>query len=297
MRQELSLPAWDDRYPDPERLRHEVSHMVDTFVQTLLDAIPNDHIRAIYLKGSAKKRWDTPIDYVPEASDIDIHLWFHDDDERPLPNIALDQASAIQRDVEAQYYAACPRPIHTPRVQLIIMNHIMNIRGYMHSPRSTVEVLVGEEYPAADYTCSDDIERAKCTDLLDNASVLPELPYRVIDRPGKHLAEVMRDLGYRVSPAAPIVLQLDEVGVETAWSMNRTQVTRTLSRVGRCDLAAAYARYYTARWNWFMSDYTDFYEARAAVSAAAEVIQRAETIANMHLDRRGLRIPQPLDNE
>lgn len=297
MRQELSLPAWDDRYPDPERLRHEVSHMVDAFLQTLLDAIPNDHIRGIYLKGSAKKRWDTPIDYVPEASDIDIHLWFHNDDERLWPNIVLDQASAIQQDVEARYYAVCPQPIHTPRIQFIIMNRLMNIRGYMHSPRSTVEVLIGEEYPAADYTCSDDIERAKCTDLLHNASVLPELPYRVMDRPGKHLAEVMRDLGYRVSPAAPIVLQLDGLGVETAWSMNRTQAARTLSRIGRCGLAAAYAGYYNARWKWFMSNYTDFDEARAAVSAAAEVIQRAETIANTHLNRRGLRIPQPLDNE
>lgn len=46
-----------------------------------------------------------------------------------------------------------------------------------------------------------------------------------------------------------------------------------------------------------MSDYTDFEEARAAVSAAAEVIQRAETMANTHLDRRVMRIPQPLDND
>ena len=297
MPQELSLPAWDARYPDPERLRHEVSSMVDSFVQTLLDAIPNDHIRAIYLKGSSKKRWDTPIDYVPEASDIDIHLWLHDDEKRIRPSITLAQAAAIQRGGEAGYYAACPQPIHTPRIQLLDMNRLMDMPGYMHSPRSTVEVLIGEEYPIADYTCLDDLERAKCTDLIDNASVLPKLPYRVIDRPGKHLAEVMRDLGYRVSPAAPIVLQLDGIGVETAWSMNRTQAVGALSRIRRSDLAAAYVRYYIARWNWFTSGYMDFDEARAAVFSAAEVIQRAETIANTHLDRRGLRTSQPLDNE
>lgn len=57
------------------------------------------------------------------------------------------------------------------------------------------------------------------------------------------------------------------------------------------------ARYYTARRKWLMSNYTDFDETRAAISAAAEVIQHAETIANTHLDRRGLRIPQPLDND
>ena len=297
MPQKLSLPTWDARYPDPDRLRHEVSSMVDSFVGTLLDAIPNDHIRAIYLKGSSKKRWDTPIDYVPEASDIDIHLWFHDNDKRLRPSITLPQAAAIQRGVEARYYAACPRPIHTPRIQFNVMNRLMNMPGYMYSPRSTVEVLIGEEYPAADYSRLDDLERAKCTDMIDNASILPSLPYRVIDRPGKHLAEVMRALGYRVSPAAPIVLQLDGIGVETAWSMNRTQASGALSRIGRSDLAAAYVRYYIARWNWFMSGYTDFDEARTAVSTAAEVIQRAETIANTHLDRRGLRTSQPLDNE
>ena len=63
------------------------------------------------------------------------------------------------------------------------------------------------------------------------------------------------------------------------------------------SLPARDARYSTGRWKWFMSDYTDFEEARAAVSAAAEVIQRAETMANTHLKRRGLRILQPLDNE
>lgn len=212
MSRKLSLPAWDARYPDMEILRHEVSSMVESYVRTLLDAVPNDHTRVIYLKGSSKKRWDAPIDYVPEASDIDIHLWFHDDDKRIPPSIALAQA-------------------------------------------------------AADYTCLDDLERAKCADLIDNASALPELPYRVIDRPGKRLAEVIRDLGYLVSPAALIVLQLDGIGVETAWSMNRTQATGASSCRGRSDFAAA------------------------------EVIQHAETIANTHLDRRGLRTSQPLDNE
>lgn len=63
------------------------------------------------------------------------------------------------------------------------------------------------------------------------------------------------------------------------------------------SLPAWAARYYTARRKWLMSNYTDFNEARAAISAAAEVIQREETMANTHLDRRGLRIPQPLDND
>lgn len=54
--------------------------MPESFVETLLEKIPNDQIRALYLEGPAKKHWGTPIDYVPEASDLDMHLWFHKDD-------------------------------------------------------------------------------------------------------------------------------------------------------------------------------------------------------------------------
>ena len=94
MPERIRLPGWNDGYPDPVRLRHEVSCMTEAIVETLLDRIPNDEIRAIYLKGSANKRWDTPIDYVPEASDLDLHLWFHDDGvERTLYG-DLDQAIA-----------------------------------------------------------------------------------------------------------------------------------------------------------------------------------------------------------
>ena len=96
MHDQVWLPSWNDGYPDPERLRREVSAMTEAIVEALLDNIPKDEIRAIYLKGSAKKRWDTPIDYVPEASDLDLHLWFHDDDGERTHIGRLDQALTIQ---------------------------------------------------------------------------------------------------------------------------------------------------------------------------------------------------------
>ena len=110
MPERIRLPCWNDGYPDPVRLRHEVSCMTEAIVETLLDRIPNDEIRAIYLKGSAKKRWDTPIDYVPEASDLDLHLWFHDDDGERTHIGRLDQALTIQQDIEAGYRARRQTP-------------------------------------------------------------------------------------------------------------------------------------------------------------------------------------------
>ena len=53
--------------------------MAKCFRDELLHLIPEGEIRAIYLKGSAVKAWESPLDYVPEISDVDMHVWFRDD--------------------------------------------------------------------------------------------------------------------------------------------------------------------------------------------------------------------------
>ena len=283
MPERIRLPCWNDGYPDPARLRREVSAMTEAIVEALLNNIPKDEIRAIYLKGSAKKRWDTPIDYVPEASDLDLHLWFHDDDGERTHIGRLDQALTIQQDIEAGYRARRPNPIHTPRPQIMIMNSMMRRPGYMHSPLATVKVLYGESYPAADYAAVDEIKRYKCHDLLALADILERFPYRVFDRPDKYLAELFRDLSYRVSPVGPIVLHLAGLDPMTAWSMNRTHVTRALEDIGECDLAESYVDYFLARWRWFLSDSEDLDAVRDAVRVAIEVLERSESVAKSHL--------------
>ena len=283
MHDQVWLPSWNDGYPDPERLRREVSAMTEAIVEALLDNIPKDEIRAIYLKGSAKKRWDTPIDYVPEASDLDLHLWFHDDDGERTHIGRLDQALTIQQDIEAGYRARRPNPIHTPRPQIIIMNSMMRRPGYMHSPLATVKVLYGESYPAADYAAVDEIKRYKCHDLLALADILDRYPYRVFDRPGKYLAELLRDLSYRVSPVGPIVLHLADLDPMTAWSMIRTQVIRALEDIGEGGIATAYVGYFLARWRWFLSGGDDLDAVRDSVSSAVDVLERSESVAKSHL--------------
>lgn len=281
----ILLPAWNDGYPDRERLRHEVSRMTEAIVETLLDNIPNEEIRAIYLKGSAKKRWDTPIDYVPEASDLDVHVWFHDDKWERSLFCNLEQAIAVQRDIEGRYGRKCSQPIHTPRPQVMIMNSLLRKPGYMHSPPDSVKVLSGEDYPVADYSRADEIERYKCHDLLAFADIVDRYPYRVFDRPGKYLAELLRDLSYRVSPVGPIVLHLAGLDPMSVWSMNRTRVTRALEDIGERDLAETYVGYFLARWRWFLSRDNDLDALRDSVRTALEVLERAKSVANAHLSQ------------
>ena len=54
--------------------------MVASIVEALLRQIPSSEVAGIYFKGSAQKRWDSPVDYVPEVSDVDIHVLLRDDD-------------------------------------------------------------------------------------------------------------------------------------------------------------------------------------------------------------------------
>ena len=281
--EKIRLPTWNDAYPDPEHLRYEVSRMTEAIVETLLDNIPKDEIRAVYLKGSAKKRWDTPIDYVPEASDLDVHVWFHDDEwERSLFS-DLDQAFKVQRDIEGRYRRKCPRPIHTPRPQIMIVNNLLRRPGYMHSPPDSVAVLLGQDYPTADYSAVDELKRYKCQDLLNFADIVDSYPYRVFDRPDKYLAELLRDLSYRVSPVGPIILHLAGLDPMAVWSMNRTQVTRALEDIGEGGLVETYVGYFLARWRWFLSHDDDLDALRDAVRAALEVLGRAKSVANAHL--------------
>jgi hypothetical protein len=76
---QLVLPPWNEVYPDPALLRREALCLANAFAGALLEMIPEQDIAGIYLKGSTLKEWESPIDYVAEVSDVDIHLLFADD--------------------------------------------------------------------------------------------------------------------------------------------------------------------------------------------------------------------------
>ncbi len=133
------LAPWDERYPSREVLRSEVESMLAAFVEALFEAIPEAEIDGIYAKGSAFREWDSPLDYVPELSDVDIHVLFKDAAAVKRHLGTLQQALSIQASVEALYFARVPVPVHVPRPQLMIANHLLTEKDYgiMHLPTPT----------------------------------------------------------------------------------------------------------------------------------------------------------------
>ena len=272
-------PEWDSRYPDRDRLRYEVECLAACFLEQLLETIPEREVRGFYYKGSSKKVWESPLDYVPEVSDVDMHLWFHDDDAWHRYLDTIPQAMEVQKGVEARFRARTPEPLHEPRPQLLVMNKLLaEIDEFVYSPRSTVTVLYGEEYPKGDYTDSDAIRRYDCANLLRDDEWVGQSGLQVVDKPGRYLWQALRAVTWRVSPTGPRVLHVLGVETEDAWSMNRTTVARAMRDRGFGSLADGYIDYYLSSWRYFLSGLTDTDAGRSAIGAAVRVLSEGAAI-------------------
>ena len=272
-------PEWCSRYPDRDRLRSEVDGLAACFLEELLATIPESEIRGFYYKGSSKKAWESPLDYVPEVSDVDMHLWFHDDDVWHRYLDTVPQAMEVQKGVEARFRAKVPEPLHEPRPQLIVMNKMLaEIDDFVHSPRSTVTVLYGEEYPKADYSDSDAIRRYDSNNLVWDGEWAGRSGLHVIDKPGRYFWQAMRAVTYRVSPAGPRVLHVLGADTEDAWSMNRTTAVAAMRDMGLDGLADDYTDYYMSSWDYFLSGFEDTDAGRSAVDAAVRVLDHGAAI-------------------
>lgn len=272
-------PSWDDHYPEKAVLRREVRCMADSFAEVLLEAIAEPEIAGIYLKGSAQKDWDSPIDYVPELSDVDIHLLFADDALVEKHLGTSEQAMRIQAEVEKRYFRKLVDPVHVARPQLIVLNQLVKQEDYLGSPRSTVKVLYGPEPPEPDYSDIARVRDIAYRQLIELEDYLRIFPLHVVDKPGRYLWQSLRQMVWRVSPVGPKVLVLLGLAAERAWGMNRTAAVSELKTLGEERLAEDYADFYVSGWKYFLSDYADHDAARSALASAVRAMERGVEIA------------------
>ncbi|MDC0667890.1 hypothetical protein [Nannocystis radixulma] len=275
--------TWAPPYPDPARVRAEVDGMTSAYVAALLERVPRDAIVGLYAKGSAAKPWDAPLDYVPELSDVDLHVLVHDPARLEAGIGGLRGALELQARAEALYFEQFPDPIHVPRPQLLSLNALKQQSFYVPSVASTVRVLIGEPYPTATTRDAADIRRLDAAALLEHEQYLARLPWAVVDMPTKFLWVRLRDLSWRVSPTGSRALSALGVPYAEAWGGNRSGIVRHLEALGEEALAAAYAAFYTSAWDFFLSGYTDGDAAGRALVAGAATLERGA-----HLGRAAL---------
>ncbi len=282
-------PKWSDRHPDRDRLRAETRCLAACVRDLLLAHVTETEIRGIYLTGSTVKPWDSPLDYVPEVSDVDIHVAFHADNAWRQYLDTVPRALAIQAEIEVCFAKRIAQPLHHPRLQLLVMNQLMAERpGFVYAPQSTVVVLHGEAYPHDDYKDPDTTRRHNAANLVERAKFVQRLPLLAIDRLGPHTRDLLGQLVWRVSPVGPLALHLSGLGTEHVWSLNRTRVTAELRGLGLDTLADSYSTFYLSGWDYFLSGFTDTNVYRAAIQAGTGVLTYGAELGRQWLAENSL---------
>jgi hypothetical protein len=129
----MSCTVWP---VDPQLLRAEVEAMLDALLHALDERLPALAVRGVYFKGSASKVWLAPCDDVPELSDLDLHVWLHEDAsadyearfQETLFGLAFAEAA------EGAFLHRVPTPRHLPRPQVLILNDAVRGRGPAPTP-------------------------------------------------------------------------------------------------------------------------------------------------------------------
>lgn len=107
--------------------------MAEVFIQALLEAVPEGKVAGIYVKGSVLKPWDSPLDYVPELSDVDIHVLFADDAFAGAGLASVERSLAVGARSVRLYAEQVPRPLHLPRVQAADRQHALPLKSRIPS--------------------------------------------------------------------------------------------------------------------------------------------------------------------
>jgi hypothetical protein len=275
-------PTWDEQYPKKDILRKEIEYMLDAFLHVLLENIPESHIAGIYFKGSGQKRWDSPIDYVPEISDVDIHLLLSEDKMIEWYLGTVEQALAIQAAVEERYLKKANEPVHVPRPQLVMLNAIVKDEDFVPSPTNTIRILYGTPYPSANKILLERLSLIDCRRLLDEEHFVSAFAAHIIDRPSKYVWQGLRNLVWHISPIGSRVLSIRGESYGDAWGVNRTAIVGKLGAMGEHELARDYAQFYLNAWDYFLSGYRDTNAARGAIVAGMHALQRAIEIAKRY---------------
>lgn len=260
--------------------------MAESYRDALLAEAPEGSIAGVYLKGSSIRAWDTRVDYVPELSDVDIHVRLAEGAPpvvRSFPFALRVAEGALER-----FRTIFPSPAHTPRPQLFFLDQMEKLPGYLPSPPAGVRTLFGDEYRGA---TRDEYAHVRVSDTdrfcADADFVRRELAGKVIDRPGALLWRVVATLTFRIAPAGPRLLTHLGISPWDAWSMNRTGVVCALAERGHEGVADHYAGFYLAGWAGFESGFRDAHAARLALLAAHGMFADGTTL----LDRGAPSLP------
>lgn len=272
---------------DPELarvLREEARGLAEVLRDVLLAEAPSDSITGVYLKGSSVRAWDSRIDYVPEISDVDVHVRVRP--EARAHTDSLDFALRVAGRTEAVFLDRFPSPRHTPRPQLFFLHDMERSTGYLPSTRDSVVVLHGADYSFGTF---EQYEACRADDearfLIDADFVRDSLAGKIIDRPGSLSWQAVATLTWRVAPTGPRLLTALGHEPWAAWSMNRTDIVAALLDAGAEEVARSYRDFYLAAWDGYSTGFRDSGPALKAIQATHRLFAGGRDVLTRDHDR------------
>lgn len=268
---------------EADNLRREAHGMARACLDAILSVAGHHNVEAVHAKGSAYRTWDSVIDYVPEFSDVDVHVRLTNTTEASGILRTLEQTLSVAEQSLRLFSERFPDARHVPRPQILLANDLEKLPGYLPSPIGSVHPLLGRSEVGASRAAYADTRLGDRTRFeADSDFVRDKIPLKVIDRPGHLLWRAVWLVPWRVGPAGPRILtQLDEDPFD-AWSMNRTEVVGCMIRHGLHALAQAYTDFYMAGWAGFRSQFQTGEPAAEALRSAQRVFDLGRDLIEAH---------------
>jgi hypothetical protein len=237
----------------------------------------SDTVEYALLKGSATKPWDSPVDYVPVVSDLDIHVGTKGGIPLfPPTREGFLYSLETTRIIEERFLELRPVHLHIPRPQVVVMKE--EHQDWLSETPDQVAALYGE-VPAKPPEPVDRLRARDLAELQGLGPLLDRLPEQVIDRIDLEYYRVLRMVCYVVSPSPVRVLCQTHPDPKRLWTLNRTGVIRELKQYGYGELADAYRDYYLAGWAAFTGGFRDNDAMRRLLAGAYTVLELSRRAA------------------
>jgi len=237
------------------RARVDVISCISIWTE-LLEQRLSDMIEYAYCKGSAAKKWDSEIDYVPLLSDVDIHFRVREG-SRPFPagGEGMRAAADMACDYETRFRERNPRSLHLPRTQLMLLNDLEKEPLYVPPSLTELHIMLGEP-PKKTLLADQRIREIDSSQLRSLRPYLDAMPMSISDRTGLDWWSFVRQMNWRVSPSPVRLLSQSCDDPLAVWSWNRTRLCSELKEYGLGGIEERYRGYYLAGWQLFQSRLT-----------------------------------------
>ncbi|MDF1540302.1 MAG: hypothetical protein P1Q69_15515 [Candidatus Thorarchaeota archaeon] len=260
---------------DYDRLHEIAREDVHTCIEVWNEILSAEDrkVEYAYAKGSATKKWDSPIDYVPEISDVDINVQISHDEGLFHPPNDFNDAMQLSEKYEKRFHEIRPDALHMPRSQIMVLNRLKEVVEYSPLRISDVHILFGdpeqEEFPNVNT-----IRKMDIANLLKMEEKIEPIPRQVFDRAGHDFWSVIRIMTWRVSPSPVRLLSQTHDDPIDLWSWNRTRVEKELREQYYDQIADSYRGFYMSGWDLFLSEFKSLNAYRSVVIHGYNLIKQ-----------------------